>query len=133
MQIYAEATGFDAVSKMLRLQDTKPLVLCAMYTPGVGSQPGSFGVELILPTTDCVRPPSSPDFLARDSVPRSDIVQINFHCMKSGPIGLKVLIANNLPQIAIRADIYIKVANRKEPLTLQLMLEATALGAIGSA
>lgn len=129
LQIYAEATGFNAVSKMLRLEETKPLVLCAMYTPGTGSQPGSFGVDLILPTTDCVSLPSS----ARISVIGSNIRQINFHCMKSGAITLKVLIAKNLPHIAITADIYIKIANRKDPLTLELALEATEHGASGSA
>lgn len=53
--------------------------------------------------------------------------------MKSGAITLQVLIVGNLPHIAITADIYINIANRKDPLTLQLALEATESGAIGSA
>lgn len=99
-----------------------------MYTPGAGSEPGSFGVELILPATDCVRPPPPCDSFAR-----SDILQIKFHCMKSGAVTLKVLIPKNLPHIAVSADIYIKIANRKDPLTLKLALEATEHGASGSA
>lgn len=53
--------------------------------------------------------------------------------MKSSPVTIRVLIVDNMPHIGVTADINIGIANRKDPFTLQVVLEATECGAIGSA
>lgn len=53
--------------------------------------------------------------------------------MRSGPLTLKLVVVNNSAHIVVTADIYIAIAKREDPLTLQLTLDVDAIGAAGSA